>query len=254
MIGITTTFFWIFLIAFFVSAVYSVKDLHFDFSEPQMNITADNKIIFSLPITITNRGFYSLDDFSLTSQISDADGFIIASGTSFVSIINKNEAANVTHNVTIDFNELLVHDENFLFNDTELEIFEMVGMRIAKMIPIQASTNYSMPWGAPLYNFALGQPQYEATNSTHFRVNLPISFENHAFFDISGNIEVQMYNNINLLLGEGQTSIDVPQQSFYNGFIEFYILRSEVTDNGYFSISILTPLFNYENWVIPYGR
>jgi hypothetical protein len=253
MIGITTTFFWIFLIAFFVSAVYSVKDLHIDFDEPQMNVTDDNKIVFSLPLTIINNGFYSLGDFNLTTQISDAGSFIIASGTSFIPVINKDEAATVTHNVTIDFNELLQHNRHFLFNDTELKIYEMVGMKIAEMIPIQASTNYSMPWGAPLYNFALGQPQYLAANSTHLRVNLSINFENHAFFNVTGNVKIQMYNNVSLLLGEGQISMDVPQQSSYNGIVEFYVLRSEITDNGYFEISILTPIFNYENLVIPYG-
>lgn len=254
MIGITTTFFWIFLIAFFVSAVYSVKDLHFDFGEPQMNLTADNDILFLIPITITNKGFYSLSDFNLTTQISDAENFIIANGTSFIPTINKDEAATVAHNVTIDFNELLQHNKNFLFNDTELEIYEMVGMRIAEIIPIQASTNYSMPWGAPLYNFVLGKPQHVAANSTHVRVNLPISFENHAFFNVAGNIKIKMYNNASLLLGEGQISMDVPQQSSYNGIVEFYVLRKEITDNGNFEISISTPLFNYENWVIPYGK
>jgi hypothetical protein len=127
-------------------------------------------------------------------------------------------------------------------------------MVIADLIPIQASTNYSMPWGAPLYNFALGQPQYVAANSTHFLVNLPISFENHAFFDVSGNIKIKMYNNANLLLGEAQISMDVPQQSPYNRFFEFYVPRSGMTDSGCFSVSILTPLFSYENLVISYGR
>jgi len=57
MIGIATTFFWIFLIAFFVSAVYSVKDVHFDFGEPQMDVTSHNKVVFSLPVSIANSGF-----------------------------------------------------------------------------------------------------------------------------------------------------------------------------------------------------
>ncbi|MGQ9506910.1 MAG: hypothetical protein ACUVTB_03495 [Candidatus Bathycorpusculaceae bacterium] len=254
MIGITTTFFWIFLIAFFVSAVYSVKDLHLDFGEPQINVTADNEILLTFPLTITNKGFYSLNDFNLATQISDKEGFMIASGTTFIPTINKDDAANVAHNITIDLNKLVKHNENFLFKDTELEIFEMVGMVIADLIPIQASTNYSMPWGAPLYNFALSEPQRVAANSTHLQVILPISFENHAFFDVAGDVKIKMYNNASLLLCEGQISINVPQQSPYNGFVEFYVSRSEMTENGYFSVSILTPLFNHENLVIPYGR
>jgi len=56
MISIATTFFWIFLIVFLVSAVYSFKDVQFDFGEPQIGLTSDNKILFSLPITIDNKG------------------------------------------------------------------------------------------------------------------------------------------------------------------------------------------------------
>ncbi|MGQ9507740.1 MAG: hypothetical protein ACUVTB_07815, partial [Candidatus Bathycorpusculaceae bacterium] len=179
--------------------------------------------------------------------------FTIASGTSFIPIIKKDDAVSVAHNVTIDFNELLQHDKNFLFNDTELRIYGTVGIRIADMIPIQAATNYSMPWDAPLYNFTLGQPQYLTTNSTHLQINLPISFENHAFFNMTGNIKIQMSNNASIPLGEGQTAIDVPQQFSYTGIISFYVLRSQLTANGYFEVSISTSLFKYENWVIPYG-
>lgn len=252
MIGIVTTFFWIFLVAFFVSAAYSVKDLHFDFGEPEINIAADNNIVFSVPITIINKGFYSLRNFNLTTQILD-DDFIIAHGTSFIPAIKKDYVTNITHKVTIDFNKLLQHDENFLFNDTKLEIYEMVDMRIAEIIPIQASTNYSMPWGAPFHNFVLGKTQFLAANSTHVQVNLPISFENHAFFNVVGKIKVKMYNNASLLLGEGQAPMDVPQQSFYDSLVKFYVSRSEITHNGHFSVSIFTSLFSYENWVVPYG-
>jgi hypothetical protein len=254
MIGITTTFLWIFLIAFLVSAVYSVKDLHFDFGEPKMDITADNKIVFSLPLNITNEGFYGLIAFNMTTQISSVEDFIVAYGTTFIPIINKGDAVTVTHNVTIDLNELLRYDKNFLFNDSELKICEMVSIRIANIIPVQASTNYSLRWGAPLYNFTLGQPRYLMANSTHFQVNLPINFKNQAFFNVIGNIKVQMYNNASILLGDGQTFVNVPQQSPYDGVISFYVLRSEITSNGHFSVSILTSLFSYENLVVPYGE
>ena len=154
MIGIATTFFWIFLIAFFVSAVYSVKDVHFDFGGPQVSLTADNEMVFSLPVSITNRGFYNIGSFNISTEISDKEGFTITRGSTFIPVINKNDVATVTHNMTIDFNGLLQRDQNYLLNDTELKIYEAVSMRIADVIPVQASTNFSMPWGAPLYNFS----------------------------------------------------------------------------------------------------
>jgi hypothetical protein len=253
MIGIATTFFWIFLIAFFVSAVYSVKDLDFDFGNPQMSVTADNEIVFSVPLSITNRGFYNIGSFNISTEISDKEGFAITSGSTFVPTINRNDMVTVTHNMTIDVNDLLQQDKNYLFNDTELKIYEAVGMKIADVIPVQASTNLSMPWGAPLYNFSLGEPTYAPYNLTHFRVTIPISFENHAFFDLAGDMRIRMYNSTGSRVGRARTSFEAYANSPYNGFIEFYVLMTGTTPTGRFEVSFSTPIFDYGPLVIHYG-
>ncbi|MEM2971781.1 MAG: hypothetical protein QW270_05090 [Candidatus Bathyarchaeia archaeon] len=251
--GMATTFFWMFLIAFFVSAVYSVKDLHFNLGEPQMGLTADNNIVVSLPITITNDAFYNIGSFSMATEISEKDGFVIANATTFIPIIEKSETVTAARNMTVNFTSLLENNSNFLFNDTELQIYVVVGMKVAEIIPVQASTNLSVPWGAPLYNFMIGEPEYSHFNLTHFLVILPISFENHAFFDVVGNIQVQMYNNADVLVGFGQTAIDAPQHTLYNGFVEFYIRVDGVTPTGFFEVNVYTPTFSCESLRFPYG-
>jgi hypothetical protein len=253
MIGIATTFFWIFLIAFFVSAVYSVKDVHFDFGGPQVSLTADNEMVFSLPVSITNRGFYNIGSFNISTEISDKEGFTITRGSTFIPVINKNDVATVTHNMTIDVNGLLQRDQNYLFNDTELKIYEAVSMRIADVIPVQASTNLSMPWGAPLHNFSLAEPAYAPYNLTHFRVTVPISFENHAFFDLVGDMRIRMYNSTGARVGRARTSLEAYANSPYNGFIEFYVSMTGTTPTGRFEVYFSTSIFDYGPLVIPYG-
>jgi len=253
MIGITTTFFWIFLIAFFVSAVYSAKDIRLDFGEPQMNPTTDNKMIFSMPVTIVNNGIYDIGAFNITSKIMDAEGFTVTRGSTFVPVVRRNDAVIVMHNMTMDANDLLQRNQQYLFNDSELTVYQMVGLHLAEVIPVQASTNMSIPWGAPFHNFMLGQPTYAAFNATHFRVTVPVSFENHAFFDVSGTVQTRMYNNADTLLGEGETTIYAPQNSPYNGNAEFYVPISGVTSNGRFEVFLLTPFYNYRPMVVSYG-
>ena len=253
MIDIATTFFWIFLIAFFVSAVYSVKDVHFDFGEPQMDVTSDNKVVFSLPVSIANSGFYNIGSFNISTEISDKEGFTITRGSTFVPVIKKNDVVTITHNMTIDLNDLLQQDKNYLLNDTELKIYEAVGMKIADVIPVQASTNFSMHWGAPLYNFTLGEVEYAAHNNTHLKVVVPISFENRAFFDLVGKIQIQMYNSTDIIVGEGQTNIEAHHNSPYNGYLELYVSMGGMAESGHFEVYVLTPLFNYGPLVIPYG-
>ena len=254
MIGLATTFFWIFLIAFFISAVYSLKDVHFDFGDPQTDLTSDNKFILSLPVSITNKGFYDIDSFNMTTKILNREGLSIARGSTLIPIITKNDSVTVTHNMTIDINDLLERYQEYLFNDTEVTIHEVVGMRIGDMIPLQASANFSVPWGAPLYNFSLGEVEYVAYNLTHFRAVVPISFENHAPFDVVGTIQIQMYS-ADEVVGDGQTNIEAHHNSPYNGYLELYVPITEKPESGYFEVYFRTPFFKNDDQplVIHYG-
>lgn len=252
MIGLATTFFWIFLIAFFISAVYSTKDLRLNFGNPQLGITPNNELLFSLPITIVNNGYYNIGAFKMVTKISDEDSSLIAQGFTFIPVIKKNGEVIVAHNMTMDINDLLGKSQNYLFNDCELIIYGAVGMRIAEVIPVQASTNFSAHWGAPLYNFRLGEIEYTEYNHTHMRVIVPISFENHAFFNLVGDIQIRMYNSNNILVGEGQTNIEARSDCLYNGMVEFLISTMDITESGRFEVYFQTEFFNYGPLVIPY--
>lgn len=252
MISIATTFFWIFLIAFLVSAVYSVKDVRFDFGEPQIGLTSDNKILFYLPIIIDNRGYYNIGCFNVTTEILDREGFMITRASTFIPVIEKDRQVMATHNVTIDVNDLQ-NSQDYLFNDTELEVREIVSIKLAEVIPVQASTNVSMPWGAPLYNFTLAEIEYAGFNGTHMTATIPISFENHASFDLAGSIQMRMYNSINTLVSEGQTTIETPQNTQYYGHIKLSIPTVGITGNGYFEVYFSFLSFTLEEpLVIPY--
>ena len=253
MLSIATTFFWLSLILFFVSAAYSVKDVRLDFGEPQIDTTSDYKILFSLPITVDNKGYYSIGSFNVTTEISDKEGFIITRSSTFISKIEQGKEITTAHNVTIDIDALSQDNQEYLFNDTELEIHEIIGLKLADVIPVQASTNFSIPWGAPLYNFTLGKIEYSAYNRTHTRAIVSISFENHAFFDLTGSVQIGMYKSPNIFLGQGQITINASQSAQYRGHIELTVPIAKISENGYFEAYFLTPLFNFGPLVIPYG-
>jgi hypothetical protein len=253
MIGLATTFFWIFLIAFAVTAVYSLKDVQFDFGQPQTGATADNGLFFTMPIRIFNGGLYDIGNFNVTSQVMPTDGAIVASGSTFVPVIRKGEEISISHMVTVSINDLLQNGRDYLFNDAELKIYESVGMSVAEMIPVQASTNFSMPWGAPLYGFALGTPAYSMYNATHLRVVVPVSFENHSLFDLAGTLQLRMFNSTGAFIGDGQIPITARQTSSYNGNVELHVGAQGLTQSGGFEVSFLSPILNYAPWVIPYG-
>jgi hypothetical protein len=252
-IGIVTTFSWIFLIVFFVSAVYSTKYLQFDFEEPQTSVTSYDKILFSLPITVTNKGYYNVGAFNLTTKVLDENGFAVAHNSTFIPAIQRGVEITTNHNMTIDVNFLVQNDQNYLFNDTELEINQIVDMKLAETIPVQASTNLSMPWGAPLYNFTIGEPRHELYNETHAKATVSMMFENHALFDLTGLIYVYMYNGDNELVSEGQKLVEAPRNSLYESSLELYVSTTETFGNGRIVICFQTSFFDYGPLVIPYG-
>jgi hypothetical protein len=235
-----------------------MKDIKLEFGEPQTSLTPDNEMLFSFPIAIVNKGYYNLGHFNVSTEILGEQSQTIAWGCTFIPVIGKGEAVNTTHRTELDLTALLQSSPHFLFNDTELRINTTVSMRAAEVIPIQASSNHSMPWGAPLSNFTLGTPECAAlmspSSTARYRVIVPMSFENHAFFDLTGTVQVRMCNSTNVLIGEDQVAIEARQGLSYHGSLEFFIPATGSTRDGHFEVFFATPFFNYGPLVVPYGR
>ena len=145
--------------------------------------------------------------------------------------------------------------EKYLFEDNDLQVSLSVGLNFAEVLPSKISTNFSFPWGAPFSNFDLGQPSVNMFNLTHSIISVPISYDNHAFYDVLGSIDVELYDNENSLLSEIQELISTSQQSSYNENIELLLPNSIPLDNiqdGYFNISFSTLIFEYGPMVIHY--
>ncbi|MGB9676760.1 MAG: hypothetical protein ACPL0C_06210 [Candidatus Bathyarchaeales archaeon] len=247
MISIATAFFWIFLAAFTISAVYSfVKDVRLNFGELETptNLTEENEVVLCLPITVENKGLFNIGSFNITTEISDFEGFVIACGNTFIPVIGRNTFITIRHNVTVNVAELFQENTNLIFNDTTFTLYEAVGMSVAEAIPFTASTNITFPWGAPLYNLEIGEPEYVAVNRTHTLIRTPINFENHAFFDIIGNLSTRMYDFENVMIGETQTVIEAPSQTVYSGYAEICVKNTVLPSVRRFEFYFQTPVFN----------
>ena len=257
MLGIATSIFWIMLIAFIALAAYSVKDLNFDFGEPQFATSPDGEFTLSLPLYIDNREYYSLKEFGLLTVFSDAEGEEISRDNTFVPVIPHGENVTILHNATLSMESLLEKGEQYLFNDNDLNVSITAGLNFAELLPAQISTNFTFPWGAPFYNFALGEPSCGQFDSTQVAVTVPMSFENHAVFDVASNIRIELYDRANALLGESQTIVYIPQHSTYERNVEFRVPLSpssaSAAQNGHFNVYFNIGLADYGPLVIPYG-
>ncbi len=254
-VGIATTSFWILLIAIFATAAYSVKDLQFSFGKAYVGLT-DNHLLITMPANILNKGYYSIGYINVTTQILDLEGNSLAMGRTFKRVLPKGESITVYHNVSLDLADLFAAS-TYLFNDSQFNVKAWIGLKLAEAIPVQAQTDFSLPWGAPLYNFSLGTPAIQAIDQIVDPLRVcaivPMSFENHAVFDIVGNVSVRMFNSRESLVGESLTFFSVPQNSQHRDTLQFVVNLDQVTASGQFEIQFATEYFSYGPLVIPYG-
>jgi hypothetical protein len=222
-IGIATSAFWIFLIIFSASEIYSMKDLRVNIGQPQASTTGDHELLLSFPVSVVNTGLYDVASFNVSIGILDTEGSTVARGTMFMPVIRHGQVINITQDVKLNLTDLFQTHQSLLCNDTEFIANKTVTMLVTEFIPVEASSNSSVPWGAPLYGLTLGTPQFAAYNATHSYVTLPLSFENHAFFDVAGMVRLLAYSNTNVAIGQNQTYIQVPQHSPYHGDLEVYV-------------------------------
>ena len=86
-IGIVTSIFWIFLIIFAFSAVYSIKDMQFSLGEPEATPTQDNNILLAFPVSVTNTGYYDLASFNVSMRIMDNNGSEVTRGSTLIPVV-----------------------------------------------------------------------------------------------------------------------------------------------------------------------
>ena len=256
MLGIATSIFWIILIGFFASAAYSIKDLNFDFGEPQFTATSTKDLTFSLPVYIGNRGYYSLKAFNLTTVFSDVEGVELSNSTTFVPIIQNGQNLTLIHNMTLS-TATLTEKKQYLFNDSTLNCVVVAGLNFAELLPTQITMNFSYPWGAPFYDFNLGEPKFANSNLKNIRLSVPLSFENHAVFDLVGNVSIELCDDAGSVLTEKQIPLNVTKQTRYSKMLELNVPLDTASPSaklsGHFNVYFSTSMIEYGPLVIPYG-
>jgi hypothetical protein len=255
-LGIATVILWVFLAAYIGVAAYSFKDLDFGAGEPQFSASPDGTLLFTVPLYINNNGVCNLKDLNITTKFSDADGSEISTSSSYVPMIPHGENATIFHNISLNINDML-NNRDYLFEDKNLPASLTAGLTFAELLPVEISTNLTYPWGAPFYGFTLGQPSSSYVNSTHGGIVVPVSFENHAAFDVAGNLRVELCGGDDSVLGTAQAVFEVPPQTGYDDSLEFVVpldsALATAVQGGHFNVYFSTGLFDYGPLVIPYG-
>ena len=153
-----TRFFWLLALAVTITCVYSVTLIQIGFGEPMINLTEEHLSI-TLPITIGNEGYYIIAGLNVTTLLLDNENNQISEATTYVSQIPPQNNATILHNISLPLDEIMTNME-YLFDDSNFTLLGSAQLNYANLVPLSLETNTTIPWGAPLYNFATGDPTF----------------------------------------------------------------------------------------------
>ncbi len=244
-LGWATAALWILVILFSGTVVYSAMQIGMNFGEePEMTVS-NGEITMSIPFSISNGGLYDISELNITTFIAAEDETVISRSTTTVPLISRGDTVNKTHDISISLDDIVTKNLTYmLFNDINLSVGMFVGLTYAYAIPLTISTDLSMPWGAPLNNLAIGEisptPPYD----------LPLSFENHAFFGLNGTISLEIMDSLNELIGSGTTDILVQPGGGYDDTIPVTI-TGDPSDVAEVRLYFDTSIFSFGPVVIP---
>jgi len=252
-LGWATKILWILIIVFSVTSVYSAMNVRMSLGQPQAFVSSEF-ILISVPLFVNNAGLYDLSEINMTVAVMDYQQSVLSTSTTFVPLIPRGSNLETTHNVSMSLEDGTSKLLDYLFNDSVFILDMSLKLNFAHSVPFRVSTNMSVPWGAPLYNFSIGQVSYNFLNLTHQEAIIPVSFENHSpYFSVDGVMRVEIFNDNGELFGFSMSDLNVPSHSSYIGQTEIAVDVSRVTGTGEVHFYFETSAFSAGPVVIPYG-
>ncbi|UCE43780.1 MAG: hypothetical protein JSV57_05365 [Candidatus Bathyarchaeota archaeon] len=232
-LGWASKILWIAIASFMIMALYSplklVLEGQIEIGLPHPSFSNET-ITVSIPFFINNTGFFDISDLNVTLSVGDRSGASISESATSVQNIPRGGRINGTHVISIGIDDVVSKNLTYLlFEDSVIVLGESVGLKIAHVIPLQASTSVNMSWGAPFYHPSIGLVDFpEPYNSTHYEIAAWLSFENHSPFDIDGTLRLEVFNERREFLGLWVGEIRALSGEEYNGTVNLFIPLASV--------------------------
>ena len=243
-LGWANSIFWIMLLLFTVTAVYSAFQIKPALGDPYVS-TSGAELTVTLPFGLYNGGFYDISRLNITTVVSDTHGSEIFGSSSFVTAVSRGENTSITHNMSLNIEQMAASDLSFLlFDDSELNVTAILRLIYANAFPFEITANISMPWGAPLANLAIADISITSFNSSHVRALLSLSFENHSYLEMSGTARLEVVDSQGNIVGESATMFYAPSQNHFETRVEI-LLYDSPADIKEARLYFQTPFFTY---------
>ncbi len=92
----------------------------------------------------------------------------------------------------------------------------------------------SLEWGAPVKDLALGTPEKQPYNSTHFALTVPVSFkDNSGFLPVQGTLSATIYDSSGSNIGgSGLINVGVPAGGTFSQTLTAYVSLGALSETS----------------------
>ncbi|MEM0095748.1 MAG: hypothetical protein QW660_03850 [Candidatus Bathyarchaeia archaeon] len=248
-LGWTIILLWIFTLALPVSVAFSLMKLaegrNLGIQEPTFMLSNGN-ISISMPIYVNNTGFYDISEAGVKIRIGKADKTIVTLYRDLPNI-PAGQMVNTSCILTASLMEIFQKDCTLLTEDANLNVNAALHFRVAYAIAFNVAQNFSTRWGAPFHNLTYILAYNGATHTFSFS----ISFNNHAFFPLSGPFEIRLYNSSNYEIGKTSLYLDVPSGEFFQETVDVAVDPLGVTNRVLIRMFFADLHVLETEWILP---
>ena len=212
----------------------------------------------SFPFLVNNTGRFPISDVILTTNISDHKGTRITGGEAVLPHVPEGCVGSETQTLRLSMTDMISDElRHLLLQDGQLTADTAIRFTYAHLVSFKMQLpNMSFPWGAPLHNLSVGKPTGLASfNATHYRVDLPLSFENHAPLTIVA-VHLRLLNDQRESLASKTTMVNVRPMEGFEDSLEVFIEGGDLqrlTERGSVQLHFQTPEFSFGPVEMPYG-
>lgn len=262
MLGWTTNLIVMIVLMLLVFLGYSLADTlilkqGIRFEEHQSE-SYEEGIQLSIPFIVNNTGRFPISNVILATNISDYKGTWVTGSETILPHVPEGSVSRETQILHINMVDVSSDElSHLLLKDSQLKADIAIRFTYAHLVSFRIQpSNMSFPWGAPLHNLSVGKPTgVTSFNASHYKVYLPLSFENHAPLSLM-TIRLKLLNDQGKSLASMTTKVNVHQWEGFADSLEIFIEEQNLqrlTEKGFVRLHFQTSEFSFGPVEMSYG-
>jgi hypothetical protein len=164
--------------------------------------------------TLTNPGYYPIQDLELAARIANATGVHLGTITVGPDTVPGGGKAAFPIAIAVPIAASLAA-ESLLVEDQYIEVHAWANVTYAYLFPLSVTLSENRSWGAPFEGLKVSVGTPVVSNGT-VTTPVTISFSNHASFVENGGLSFEIESSSSADCGGGSFSLDVPPGALYD--------------------------------------